>query len=138
MNQLTWSLREDEQMTKHLKKFILLLGVLGMAGCSTDQNDSKIQTEPVSLLRIKDGSDDTIAPRHLLIRPDQNSLSVFYTFDEQYENHELVTYDVSDEKIEIVYDDRGLSLTDIDNRQYEDTDGNIFQLEFYAENYEDD
>ena len=125
-------------MNIQITYFLLLIGVLGLAGCSTAEEGSKIQNEPVSLLRIKDGTEDTMAPRHLLIRPDLDSVSVFYTFGEHYETHELVAYDVSDEAMDIVYDDKGLSLTDIDNRQYEDTDGNIFQLEYYTENYEDD
>lgn len=141
----------------HPFKYLALTGaLLTLAGCSTDEEVSKMQTEPISLLRIKDGSDETEAPRHIQIRPEQEKVSVFYGFentdedfddfddfndfenDEGYEIHGLVAYDVSDKTIDIIYDDRSLSLTDIDNRQYEDADGNIYQMEFYTENYEDD
>jgi len=138
----------------HSLKFLALSGaLLTLAGCSTDEEVAKMQTEPISLLRIKDGSDETEAPRHIQIRPEQEKVSVFYGFentdedfdgfdasenDEGYENHELLTYDVKADGIDISFDNRGLSLTDIDNRQYEDADGNIYQMEFYTENYEDD
>lgn len=140
-------------MTRHLRYLVLTGALLTLAGCSTDEEVAKIQTEPISLLRIKDGSDETDAPRHILIRPEQEKVSVFYGFDdtdeavddfndfendEGYENNELVAYDVSDETIDISYGNRSLSLTDIDNRQYEDEEGNIYQMEFYTENYEDD
>lgn len=140
-------------MTHHLRYLALTGALLTLGGCGTDEEVSKIQTEPISLLRIKDGSDETEAPRHIQIRPEQKKVSVFGGFDdtdedvdgfedfendEGYENHELVTYDVSDETIDISYDNRSLSLTDIDNRQYEDEEGNIYQMEFYTENYEDD
>ncbi|WP_368646377.1 hypothetical protein AB4027_05815 [Alkalibacterium putridalgicola] len=140
-------------MTHHLRYLALTGALLTLAGCGTDEDVSKIQIEPISLLRIKDGSDETEAPRHIQIRPEQKKVSVFDGFDdtdedvdgfedfendEGYENHELVTYDVSDETIDISYDNRSLSLTDIDNRQYEDEEGNIYQMEFYTENYEDD
>ena len=119
--------------------YIALFGsLLAVLGSCTDDEVSKIETEPISLLRIKDGRDDTEAPRSIVIKPEQESVSVFYTIGSNYENHELVAYEVTDETIDILYDNKGLSLTDIDNRQYEDEDGNIYQMEFYTENIEED
>ncbi|GEK90694.1 hypothetical protein [Alkalibacterium kapii] len=110
-----------------------MISLIGLSGCSADDQQAELETRPFSLLRIKDGKEDTQAPRNMLVKPEKEKISVFYTFEENYENHELEEFEVTGDTIDIIYDDRGLSLTDIDNRQYEDKEGNIYELKWMSE-----
>lgn len=110
-----------------------MISLIGLSGCSADDQQAELETRPFSLLRIKDGKEETLAPRNMLVKPEKEKISVFYTFEENYENHELEGFEVTEDTIDIIYGNRGLSLTDIDNRQYEDKEGNIYELKWMSE-----
>ncbi|GEK90693.1 hypothetical protein [Alkalibacterium kapii] len=112
---------------------LLLIGLSTLPGCSTENKIEMMKTKPSTYILIESNEEVQEPPLNYVVVPKAETLSVLYDVGADYEDFKLDEYSVTEKIVTLGFNDQEVTLTSISEQQYEDANGNVYELSIVSD-----